>query len=529
MVVAKINRFGYIIAKQSLSDDEIAMIKTDLTVKPFKPGKFGLYGPDPSFPVYVENGDYIGVPKYYGLEKFGNVKSNRLETYDYPKQNMIFEKPLYDRQKVIVDKVMLGMQNQRGGLLLAGCGSGKTNMAINVACQLGLKTLVIVHKEFLMNQFTDRIKSVTNCKTVGRIQGKICDTDHAFTIAMVQSLTKDGKYDDNIFKDFGLIIIDEVHHMGAKCFSRVFQKMSAKYMLGISAERRRADGLYKIINWYMGPILHAEEQKPNSMVVVKKLHYKTSNRARTKTIINKFIKEIDLSTMITNLVMIKRRTRFILNVVKELTSQGKNVLCLTERLYHVSVMYQLLDENPNLNGLVGKYIGGISKEEQDTAATKQVIIGTYSMAQEGLDLDGLDAVILCTPKTSIRQSVGRILRKDVYEEHPLVFDIVDADVPKFCSQSKTRDAYYKSCDYRIKNYDIADYNVQDNNADGNAKSYIQWNSTKRIEEMVNEIPPVVERKNGFSKKKKGNDNNFDENQYQNRRPNYAGVQILLDD
>jgi superfamily II DNA or RNA helicase len=520
MVAGKINRFGYIIAKNSLSDEELVQIKTDLTVKPFKPGKFGLYGPDQSFPVYVENGDYIGVPKYYGLEKFGPVKSNRLETYEYPKQDMTFTKPLYDRQKVVVEKVMKGLEDHRGGLLLAGCGSGKTNMAINIACRLKLKTLVIVHKEFLANQFTDRIKSTTNCETVGRIQGKKCDTDHQFVVAMVQSLTKDGKYDDNIFKDFGLIIIDEVHHMGAKCFSRVYQKMSAKYMLGISAEKKRKDGLYKIINWYMGPILHVEPQKSNSMVVVKKLFYKTSNRARTKTVINKFIKEIDLSTMITNLTMIKRRTRFIINVVEELTAQGKNVLCLTDRLFHVDVMYQLLNEKPNLKDLVGKYIGGISKEEQDKAAAKQVIIGTYSMAQEGLDLDGLNAVILCTPRTTINQSVGRILRKDVYEEHPLVFDIVDADVPKFCSQSGDRDKYYNSCEYRVKSYNVADYKIND----VDAKSYIQWNSANRIEKMVNDIPPAIEKKNGYKKKK---DDEEDE-PYKSKRPNYQEVQILDD-
>ena len=476
----KITRFGYILDKKSLSDEQIREIKSDLTVKPFKMGNYGKFSKkDDSFPLFQENGDYMGVPKYYGLEKFGEPDINRLEEYQFPKQKMKYTGLLRPRQQIIVDKVIDGFEKQRGGLLLAGCGVGKTNMAIYLACKYQLKTLFIVHKTFLKDQVINRIKSTTNIKKVGIIQQKKVDTNHPFVVGMVQSLAKID-YNDEIFKDFGMIIIDEVHHMGARNFSKVYQKMSAKYMLGISAERKRNDGLYKIINWFMGPILHAEEQKPNDMVVVKKFHYKTSNKERIKVINNKYTGEPDRSTMVTNLVHIKKRNRFIINIIKELFDQGKNILCLTGRLKQVNLLYNLLTGNKYLKDSVGKYIGGMSEYDLGISATKQIILGTYGMAEEGLDIENLNVVILCTPKSAIKQSVGRILRKEVYEEHPIVIDIIDDDNDIFKKQSRTRDDYYCKQEYNIQDFYISDYDID---------KHKLWNNTKFIKKALEKVPP----------------------------------------
>lgn len=476
----KITRFGYVMRKKSMGEAALSDLKRDLTVKPFVMGNFNKFAKENKFPIYVENGDYIGIPKYYGLEHFGKPDINRLETYKYPKHNVEYLGKLRPHQETIVKKVVDGFEQHRGGLLIAGCGSGKTNMAIYLACKYKLKTLFIVHKNFLKRQIINRIQSTTNIKEVGTIQGKKADTDHPFVVGMVQSLCQD-KYKDEIFKDFGMIIIDEVHHMGARNFSKVYQKMSAKYMLGISAERQRNDGLYKIINWYMGPFLHVEEQKPNDMVVVKKFRYKTSNKERSRMITNKYTNEPDRSTMVTNLVLIKRRNRFILKVIEELFDQGKNILCLTGRLKQVDLFYKLLEQSPYLKGNVGKYIGKMSEEELAVSATKQIILGTYDMAQEGLDIENLNAVVLCTPKRAIKQSVGRILRKDVYEEHPIVIDICDNDNDVFKKQSSARDEYYKKQNYNIQYFNIADYEL---------KEYTAWDDDKTIKKYLKEVPDI---------------------------------------
>lgn len=485
----KITRFGYIINKNSVDEKTIDDIKKDLTVKPFKYGKFNKFAKNNTFPLYLDNGNYISIPKYYGIQQFGQPKCNKLETYAYPKTKMKYLGKLRPNQEIIVNKIIKGFEKNKGGILIAGCGSGKTNMAIYIACHYQLKTLFIVHKDFLKNQAIDRVKSVTNITKVGIIQQKKTEYEYPFVVGMVQSLAKIN-YDDKIFKDFGLIIIDEVHHMGAKNFSKVYQKMSSKYMLGISADKKRNDGMFKIINWYMGPFLHVEEQKPNDMVVVKRFHYKTSNKERVKTIVNRFTDEPDRSTMTTNLIHIKKRNRFILNIIKELFDQGKNILFLSGRLKQVRLLYKLINQDKYMMGCVGKYIGGMSEDELKKSATKQIIIATYDMAQEGLDIENLNAVIFGTPKSSIKQSVGRILRKEIYEEHPIVIDLIDICNQIYCKQANTRMTHYQQQHYNIQDFYVADYNT---------KNHFIYNDEKAIHDALIKIPKNTKKHNKTKK------------------------------
>ncbi|MEM0354105.1 MAG: DEAD/DEAH box helicase family protein [Thermoplasmata archaeon] len=452
----KLTRFGYIFKKGILDENVLDNIRRELTVRPYVPKNFAKLMKVRSFKLYDENGEYMSVPRFYGLKKLGKPDVNQLEDYNYLKQNMSYIGKLRPVQKKIVENVLKGLEEHRGGLLIAGCGTGKTNMAIYIACKYKLKTLIIVHKTFLKNQVVNRIQKTTNVKNVGIIQRKKVDIDHPFVVGMLQSLTKID-YDDEIFKDFGMIIIDEVHHMGARNFSKIFRKVSAKYMLGISAEHRRNDGMFKIINWYMGPILHEEGERNNQMVVVKKFHYITSNLKRVRVITNRYTKEPDKSVMITNLIHIKKRNQFIINLIRELYNMGKYILCLSGRLKQIDLLYQILNSEESISGNVGKYIGKMSEQELAKSATKRIILGTFDMAQEGLDIENLNVVILCTPKTSIRQSIGRILRKEVYEEYPIVVDIVDDDNDVFRKQSMIRNIYYRRRKYNIQNFYVSDY------------------------------------------------------------------------
>lgn len=483
VIDTKITRFGYIVDKKTLTEEQVKQLKKELTVKPFKPADFSMFiKKDDSFPVYVENGDYIGIPKYFGIEKFGMPKINKLESYEYPTFKMEYSGKMRPNQEAILEKVCKSFDdpNGRGGIIVCGCGSGKTNMAIWLACKYKLKTLFLVHKEFLMNQFVNRVKSFTNCKEVGLIKQNKVETDHPFVVGMVQSIMK-RDYDDKIFKDFGLIIIDEVHHMGARNFSKVYQKLTAKYMLGISAERDRNDRTYGIINWYMGPILHAEEQKPNSMVVVKKYSYNTSNEKRMQTVKLKGTETPDRSTMISNLVHIKRRNRFILSLIEELYDQGKNILFLTGRLTQISVLYKLLEQNEYIKGNIGTYVGSMKQAQLDESSTKQIILGTYSMAAEGLDIVDLNALILATPMSKVNQPIGRILRKDMYEENPLVIDIVDNGNQIFNNQSYKRDKYYHQQKYNIQTFHVTDFKNK-------AKKHEMWNDEEFIKQSLTKPP-----------------------------------------
>jgi superfamily II DNA or RNA helicase len=106
-----------------------------------------------------------------------------------------------------------------GGLLELPCAWGKTSGSLYILSQIKKKTIVIVHKEFLMNQWIERIQQFLPKARVGKIQGPIIDIDDKdIVIGMLQSLSMK-EYPTSTFESFGLTIIDEVHHISSEVFS----------------------------------------------------------------------------------------------------------------------------------------------------------------------------------------------------------------------------------------------------------------------------------------------------------------------
>ena len=487
---SKLTKRGYIIDKKSVSDEDIDNLKNELTVSPAKLVVYSRNTAEINIKLYSENERYICIPRFYGINKFGEPNRNIINETLYSKFEMEYIGVLRPHQQMIVDKVLLGLKSDGGGIIVSGCGSGKTNMAIYIACALKLRTLFVSHKEFLKNQIVSRIKSFTNCQDVGIIQQKKIEINNQFVVGIIHSLSMID-YDKTIFDDFGLIVIDEVHHMGARRFSQFYKKITAKYMLGISAEHDRSDKLYKIINWYMGPILHREEQKPNNMVIAKRYFFKTKNIKRSKVIYNMNLGGLDTPRMITNIVYIRRRNNLIANIINILHEQDKNILFLTGRLLHVDIIYNLLESNDFTKGHVGKYIGGMKQIDLNESATKQIILGTYNMAEEGLDIENLNVVILSTSKCSIKQSVGRILRKEIYIDNPIIIDIVDVNNSRFVTEASRRYKYYKSKEYITHEFNVSDYELDDymmyNDIDKLTKSILSKSENKQIiDDNINE-------------------------------------------
>merc|ERR1712127_178315 len=133
--------------------------------------------------------------------------------------------------------------------------------ALNIISRLKTKTLIIVHKEFLLRQWIERIEQFLPDAKVGKIQAKVIDIDDKdIVICMLQSLSmKD--YPKDMFRSFGFTICDECHHIGAEVFSRSLLKVVTKYMLGLSATMKRKDGLTKVIKWFLGDIVCKIERK----------------------------------------------------------------------------------------------------------------------------------------------------------------------------------------------------------------------------------------------------------------------------
>ena len=199
---AYLGQKGYTISKNELTVEKQKQIRNDLTIKPFVMGS-PMNDNQKSFPAYRESANKFYVPHYYGVEKFGPPKQYKVnEGTDI---NLEFAGTLRDYQEPVVNKFIQHCNDVKygGGLLELPCAWGKTSASLYVLSKLKKKALVIVHKEFLMNQWIERIQQFLPKARVGKIQGQIIDIeDKDIVIGMLQSLSMK-EYPSETFETFG--------------------------------------------------------------------------------------------------------------------------------------------------------------------------------------------------------------------------------------------------------------------------------------------------------------------------------------
>ena len=247
---------GYTIPKSILHPDDVQFLHKDLYMIPAKQGP--SYGApadidSTAFPVYRENTNKIYLPRFYGIARYGYPAERDLQIERIVPLSCSFDKPLRDYQEVVVNSYISQVQknplhNVSGGIITIKCGAGKTVMAIKIISMIQKKTLIIVHKEFLLNQWIERINEFLPTAKIGRIQGPIFDSQGKdIVIGMLQTLY-DRDFPENAFDDFGLTIVDEVHRIGSCQFSKALLRIQTPLMLGITATLDRKDGLTKVIH-----------------------------------------------------------------------------------------------------------------------------------------------------------------------------------------------------------------------------------------------------------------------------------------
>ena len=343
---------GYVIQKNKYSEEIINNIKKDLNVKPFIRGARSIKAE--KFDVYLENETKLCLPKFYALDKLG--KPNKIDENIGEDITIKFEGTLRDYQEKIINVILPKIKNTGGGILSIPPGKGKTVLGIYLSYLLKKKTLVIVHKTFLVNQWRNRIQQYVPTAKVGIIQGEKIDIeDKDIVIGMLQSISmKD--YELDVFNSFGFIILDEVHHLGAKVFSRALQKASAQYMLGLSATPNREDKLEKVIKWYIGDILYHELPQINQEIKIRIYKYDTDHKDYI-VVHNKYTKEAQTPTMITNIVKIPDRNNHIIKLINNIKEDENNrkILLLSGRLDHLDNLKNIIDKDNKYT--TSKYIG----------------------------------------------------------------------------------------------------------------------------------------------------------------------------
>lgn len=499
-----LTRQGYRIEKSLLSADKAIHLIRALTVAPKVHGSRGQQAE--SFPIYAESETRFYVPRMWGIQEYGPPAKSIVPEGTNLRADLQFIGTPYDYQKEIVQKFM----DAGNGLLCVPCGRGKTFMAIQIASLLRKKFLIVVDKEFLLQQWSNELKSLMPGIRIGTIQGDlkeihsvvvaeptiaelkvklkelgqpvggtkavlleryyaVCpkvEEQYDCSIAMIQTLvSRDFAKDD--FSSFGFTIFDECHHLGAAHFSRALLKVQTKQMLGLSATPTRDDGLSKVFEWFIGPPVYWEKiREADPDVIVRRVSFTCDKESYTK-VPTDYMGMPVLARLLTQIVECEERNLVIDRILVDLLKEPlRKTLVLGDRIEHL----RRIEANLPKGTKVSYYIGGMKEDEREEGArTSQILLGSYAMASEAMNIKTLNTMIMITPRKKIEQSTGRILRvqKDKRDVQPLIIDIVDSH-NVYQGQWLKRRVYYKKCAYKIEYEKAVEADVDDDAPDATA-------------------------------------------------------------
>lgn len=335
-----------------------------------------------------------------------------------------------------------GLSEQSLAWLLAGhchifeapTGWGKTVSGSWIASMMRTPTMIVVTKDDLMQQWKDSLTQVLGvpASMIGHVQGDVCDwKGKRFVLGMTQSLMIEGKYPPDLFRYFGLLICDEVHQMAAECFVRVCQSFNAKLRLGFSATPNRKDGKTKLLHWHIGPTLvrgTVVAMKPK--VLVRQTGWKIPTK---KKLVGNEWQYIPIPYKPGRMMLVAKamagndiRNMEIVNFVLQSYKAGRTTLVLSDlREDHLDRLFQMLTGEGVPGNEIGYYVGGMKKFELASTKKRKVVLGTYKMCSTGTDVPVWDTLVMATPRSEVKQSVGRVLRAVDGKKQPIILDLVD--------------------------------------------------------------------------------------------------------
>ena len=451
-----LSKHGYVILKKDLSPEVLYEIKNTLTARPLVDTKYIFDETLINYPVYIETANKIYIPKSFGLNKFGKAKESTSYLGKEWDHLIEFSGTLYDYQIEPANKLITACRENGGGILTLPTGFGKSITTLYVLSQLSGKTLIIVNKIPLMNQWIAEIKRFLPEARVGIIQGqkKVQIHDCDITIAMLQSLSKID-YPDQLFSEFQVSIFDEVHNISSRCFSKVLFKITSRYSIGLSATPNRSDGCEYVFKWHLGDIVYEgkteREGKPPIIRTIKlnsKEYSEVSSERGGK-------KQIQFTSMISELIEMDSRNNLIIQIITKCAEEDRKILVLSDRRSHLKTLAQLL-ETTSVDFTFGLFLGGMKSGDLEKSRKCRVILATYSAFKEGISEKDLNTLLLITPKKFIghlknstknesgnmEQIVGRIFRKAHVDTVPLIIDFQD-NFSVYRSQAAGRNKFYK--------------------------------------------------------------------------------------
>ncbi|MEX2578998.1 MAG: DEAD/DEAH box helicase family protein [Verrucomicrobiales bacterium] len=347
------------------------------------------------------------------------------------------------------------------GVLAATTAFGKTVLAAWLIARRGVNTLVLVHRQQLMEQWVDRLSTFLDFpgKEIGRLGGGRKKLRGKIDVALVQSLVRKGEVDDRI-AGYGQVIVDECHHISARSFELAASRAKAKYVVGLSATVVRKDGHHPVIFMQCGPVRHrvgaAEQGRKSSVprtVIVRPTPFGdfaesgASDECHT-----------EFRGLCEMLIEDRRRNEMICADIAEAVRDGRSPLVLTERNDHLATLLEMLEER---NVPTFSLQGGMKKKAlratldaiaEESGTRHRAIVATGKFVGEGFDEARLDTLFLTMPvswKGTIAQYAGRLHRSHAAKKEIRVFDYADLDVPMFARMFEKRRAGYESIGYTV--------------------------------------------------------------------------------
>ncbi len=360
----------------------------------------------------------------------------------FPETILELDTGKYRGQKAWVRKITDEFKEQSGIIAQAETGFGKTVCACAVIFRMKQRTLILVHTEFLLEQWIGRLIAYgLPRQQIGIIHQDQCDFGgrHKVSVAMIKSLlSRRGKYPRELYRTFGLVVIDEVHRMGATTFRQTISLFNSRYRLGVSATPKRKDQCEQVFTAHIGALSVVGRKRAIKPKIVPRIerHQIIDNRLKAWRGggMNDNLAKID-SYLTTH----RRRNARIISILMNAIKNKRRVLLLTSRRAHIELLtLQLLAAldptgKTDIDKVVGWLVGGrrkskAAKKDAEAQKKRRILLGTYHFAEEGLDIPALDVMILATPRSRVVQAVGRILRELPDKKKPVVVDFVDIGI-----------------------------------------------------------------------------------------------------
>lgn len=289
---------------------------------------------------------------------------------------------------------------------------------------------------------------VKNCK-VGWLQGKRIEIENCdIVVSSIDSLAE-GKYSKDILSQFGLVIVDECHHIAASSLSQVMPQIASKYVLGVSATPERNDGLEHLIYWLLGPCAFVYKRLPSITGITKtvKIQQIIFSNHNDKSEAKTWNGQLAFAEMINRLSEDENRNDLLVKIlIKCYQDNRRKILFVSSIVNHAKyISARVLESGLVPESEVFSIYGGTKQDVVRRSKTQdaRLVFASYAYVGEGYDDAMIDTMVLALPRSSIQQIIGRCERIHDNKLTPIVYDIID-DFSIFEAMSYKRQKFYKS-------------------------------------------------------------------------------------